>query len=181
MKKTSKEEILKEAIKLFKRQGYHNTSMANIGTSCGLIKGSIYHHFKNKEEIGEEALRYISEFFSENIFAIKNENLSTKKKLEKIVAITDEYFINSIGGCLLGNLASEVANQNDNFKLLINTYFQNWINCISEILNEQMSENEAYRLAFEYVSALQGAIIMFNLTNDKENYLSIGQSLINKV
>ena len=41
IKKTSKEEILKESIKLFKIRGYSNTSMANMAEACGLIKGSI--------------------------------------------------------------------------------------------------------------------------------------------
>ena len=59
IKKTSREEILKESISLFKIKGYSNTSMANIAEACGLIKGSIYHHFKSKDEIGLESLKYI--------------------------------------------------------------------------------------------------------------------------
>ena len=48
IKKTDRESILKQAIRLFKLHGYYNTTMANIGDACGLIKGSIYHYFKSK-------------------------------------------------------------------------------------------------------------------------------------
>jgi TetR/AcrR family transcriptional repressor of nem operon len=37
--------------------------MSNIAESCGLLKGSIYHHFKSKDEIGLEALNFIHLFF----------------------------------------------------------------------------------------------------------------------
>jgi len=99
IKKTSKEEILKESIKLFKIRGYSNTSMANIAEACGLIKGSIYHHFKSKEEIGLESLKYIHNYFAEFIFSIAyRSDLSDKQKIELIVKKTDDYFLHSEGG-----------------------------------------------------------------------------------
>ena len=79
IKKTSREEILKESIKLFKIRGYSNTSMANIAEACGLIKGSIYHHFKSKDEIGLESLKYIHNYFVEHIFSIAFRNFSNTK------------------------------------------------------------------------------------------------------
>ncbi len=181
IKKTTKEEILLEAIKLFKTKGYFNTSMADIGNACGLIKGSIYHHFKNKEEIGLEALKYIDEFFVKNIFIIKDETSTTKQKLEKLVKKTDEYFLNSVGGCLLGNLASEVSRQNNEFKVIINLYFEKWQECVFQILNEKLEEDRANFFSYEYICALQGALIMMNLTDDSSSYLEIGKKLKEKV
>ena len=81
IKKTSKEEILKESIKLFKIRGYSNTSMANIAEACGLIKGSIYHHFKSKDEIGLESLKYIHNYFDKEVFSIAyRSDLSDKQR-----------------------------------------------------------------------------------------------------
>ncbi|AXH08945.1 hypothetical protein CP960_04670 [Malaciobacter halophilus] len=181
IKKTSKEEILNKAIMLFKTQGFSNTSMANIADECGLIKGSIYHHFKNKYEIGLEALKYISEYFDKNIFSIKDETLLTKEKLEKIVKKTDEYFLNSTGGCLLANLATEVSNQNEEYKAVIVKYFKTWEECLTKILQEKYTKKEAQNLAYEYICTLQGSIIMFNLTNDKAKLLIVGKNLLSKV
>jgi len=39
IKKTSRDEILKESVKLLKIKGYYNTSMADIAKACGLLKG----------------------------------------------------------------------------------------------------------------------------------------------
>ena len=80
--KTDKETILKDSIALFKLHGYHNTTMAKIGEACGLIKGSIYHYFKSKEELGLESLRYIHRYFEEIFSPSRTESIyPTVKKL----------------------------------------------------------------------------------------------------
>lgn len=179
-RKTSREEILNKAICLFKTRGFNNTSMANIADECGLIKGSIYHHFKNKDEIGLEALRYIGEYFDKNIFSIKDEKSSYQEKLKKIVKKTDNYFLKSDGGCLLGNLATEVANQNEKYKATIVRYFETWEKALVQILEEKHSRSEAKDLAYKYICALQGAIIMLNLTKNEKRFLKVGKELLSK-
>jgi len=66
--KTDKETLLKKSIHLFKVYGYYKTSIADIATACGLIKGSIYHHFKGKQELGLACLKSIHNHFNEEIF-----------------------------------------------------------------------------------------------------------------
>ncbi|MDD5016295.1 MAG: TetR/AcrR family transcriptional regulator [Atribacterota bacterium] len=43
--------IIKNAKKLFLRNGFECTSMSNIADACGINKSLIYHHNKNKEEL----------------------------------------------------------------------------------------------------------------------------------
>jgi TetR/AcrR family transcriptional regulator, lmrAB and yxaGH operons repressor len=178
IKKTSREEILKESIKLFKIRGYYNTSMANIADACGLIKGSIYHHFKSKDEIGLESLKYIHNYFAENIYSIAEESeLSDKEKIELFVEKLDEYFLHSEGGCLLGNLALEVSSENIAFKEEIQSYFLAWENALAKILESMYGEDVAMSLAKEYVALTQGAIMMMNLYNSPEGYLKVGEKI----
>ena len=182
IKKTSKEEILKESIKLFKIRGYSNTSMANIAEACGLIKGSIYHHFKSKDEIGLESLKYIHNYFAEFIFSIAfRSDLSDKQKIELIVKKTDEYFLQSEGGCLLGNLALESSTLNLDFKEEIKAYFTAWENALIKIFENKYSKIEASNLAKEYVALTQGAIMMMNLYDSSENYLKVGEKIISLI
>jgi len=178
LKKTSKEEILKASIQLFKQRGYHNTSMANIAEACGLIKGSIYHHFKSKDEIGLESLRYIHNYFNENIYCIaSNDKLNNKEKLSLFVKKTDEYFLNSKGGCLLGNLALEASYENTFFKEEIKSYFTNWETALQSILEEKYGTSKSIEFAKSYVALTQGTIMMMNLYDDNTEYLEIGKKL----
>lgn len=182
MKKTSKEEILKKSIELFKLRGYHNTSMANIAEACGLIKGSIYHHFKSKDEIGIEALKYIHNYFEENIYSIAyKEELKTKEKIELFIKKVDEYFLDSKGGCLFGNLALELSDEKDQFKDEIKVYFKQWEEALSKILEDKYSKEEAQELSKEYVASTQGAIMMMNLYGDSSDYLKLGKKIISLI
>ncbi len=182
IKKTSKEEILKHSIKLFKLQGYYNTSMANIATECGLIKGSIYHYFKSKDEIGLESLKYIHRYFEEQIYSIAYRNdIQDKEKIVLFVKEVDEYFLHSEGGCLLGNLALEVSAENLAFKDEIRAYFLAWEEALLFILKNYYPKKEAKELSKEYVALTQGAIMMMTLYNETSSYLKVGQKIINLI
>ena len=45
------EEILAAAASLFREKGYHATSVRDIAESVGLLKGSLYHYIRSKEEL----------------------------------------------------------------------------------------------------------------------------------
>jgi AcrR family transcriptional regulator len=51
---TRKAEILSAAAELFAQQGFAGTSVRDIANACGILSGSIYHHFSAKEELVEE-------------------------------------------------------------------------------------------------------------------------------
>jgi TetR/AcrR family fatty acid metabolism transcriptional regulator len=44
-------QILEAAIRVFARNGYHGSRIADIATEAGIAYGLVYHYFKNKEEI----------------------------------------------------------------------------------------------------------------------------------
>ena len=179
IKKTSREEILKHSIKLFKINGYYNTSMANIADACGLIKGSIYHHFKSKEEIGLESLKTINNYFIENIYSIVyDETMSIEKRVVLFIKENDEYFLHSEGGCLLGNFALEVSNENVAFKEEIRDYFSKWELALAHLFEQKFDKTSALELAQEFVALTQGEIMMMNLYNERVRYLRVGKKII---
>ena len=162
--KTDRESIIKKSIHLFKVHGYYSTTMANIGDACGLIKGSIYHHFKSKEELALECLKYIHEVFNKEIFSIAYvDNLSSQEKLHLFTKGVEEYFLNSEGGCLLGNFALEISNNIPLLKKEIIDYFNHWENAIYEILKSELGEKKAKEKAMQVVSSTQGSIMIMRL------------------
>ena len=46
-----KNEILDAAGILFTEKGYDNTSVTDIMNAVGIAKGTLYHHYKSKEDI----------------------------------------------------------------------------------------------------------------------------------
>ncbi|MFC4347337.1 TetR/AcrR family transcriptional regulator [Kordiimonas lipolytica] len=47
----AKERILKEAIDLFYEKGFERTTVRDIAARAGILSGSLFHHFKSKQEI----------------------------------------------------------------------------------------------------------------------------------
>jgi AcrR family transcriptional regulator len=52
-----REEILEVAAKLFASKGFEATSIRDIGDGAGILSGSLYHHFKSKEEMLHDLLK----------------------------------------------------------------------------------------------------------------------------
>ncbi|HZP97150.1 MAG TPA: TetR/AcrR family transcriptional regulator [Candidatus Limnocylindria bacterium] len=48
---TREEEILAAAARIFREKGYHGTSVRDIAESVGLLKGSLYHYIRSKDEL----------------------------------------------------------------------------------------------------------------------------------
>ncbi len=44
-------EILAAAARMFREKGYHGTSVRDIAESVGLLKGSLYHYIRSKEQL----------------------------------------------------------------------------------------------------------------------------------
>ncbi len=177
--KTDKESIIKKSIHLFKVHGYYSTTMANIGNACGLIKGSIYHHFKSKEELALECLKYIHTIFDENIFSIAyRDNLSPSKKLTLFTKEVEEYFLNSEGGCLLGNFALEISNNIPSLKEEIIHYFKNWEAAVYTILEPKLGEEEARKKSIQVVSNTQGSIMLMRLYGTPSVFKAQNQEIL---
>lgn len=54
-------EILKNSLKVLSRNGYENTTIANIATESGVSRGILHYYFSNKEDLVSKVLAYASE------------------------------------------------------------------------------------------------------------------------
>ena len=66
--KTDPSNLIHVSLQLFRKKGYKRTSMADIGRESGLLKGSIYHHFPNKERLLIEVVDHVCNLFEEGVF-----------------------------------------------------------------------------------------------------------------
>jgi AcrR family transcriptional regulator len=47
----NREDIIVAAAKVFRTKGYHAATVQDIADAVGILKGSLYHHFKSKEDL----------------------------------------------------------------------------------------------------------------------------------
>lgn len=87
-----KEKIIEGATRCFARFGYAKTTLDDIGKSVGLKKNSLYHYFKNKEDLFFVILnREINKYTNESELALS----SVKGIKNKIIT----YFETKLAGC----------------------------------------------------------------------------------
>ncbi len=60
-----KESILKSAMDIFSKAGFHNADLDQIAANAGVGKGTIYRYFKNKKDLYLNTLEYAIEEFYE--------------------------------------------------------------------------------------------------------------------
>src|ERR671935_1484323 len=74
-----REELTREAARLFAEKGYHGTSIGELAEAMGVQKGSLYAHIESKQDLLWEALRDGAAAFHAALDAIPDELPATEK------------------------------------------------------------------------------------------------------
>jgi AcrR family transcriptional regulator len=77
------DQLLEAATRLFKEQGYHNTSMQDLADALGVQKGSLYYYIESKEELLRTLLERATSFLGARIDEIYAQDLSPVEKLRQ--------------------------------------------------------------------------------------------------
>ncbi len=74
-----REELAREAARLFAEKGYHGTSIGALAEAIGVQKGSLYAHIEGKQDLLYEAMRQGAEAFHGALDAIPEDLPATEK------------------------------------------------------------------------------------------------------
>lgn len=171
IQKVDRQEVIKRALEVFKEHGYHKSSMADLGKACGLLKGSIYHHFSGKEDLMNAVIDYLSGYYENNVFSIRDDSSKTgEQKLAFLVEKSEEIFLSHRKGCLMASIGLETVNIVPSFTKKIRDFFGNWVDCLATIFEDKHSTLKAKELAEQSVQEIEGAVLLVQLFQD-DNYL----------
>ena len=79
MRQTKRDELVKSALKIFYRNGFHATGMDMLAAESGVSKTSMYKHFRTKEDLILAVLRLRDENFRNWLFRRMEEAGDTPK------------------------------------------------------------------------------------------------------
>jgi TetR/AcrR family transcriptional repressor of nem operon len=173
---TTRDQILDAATRLIHLQGYHCTSLDDVLKASGVGKGNFYYHFKSKEELGYAIIDRVTRRFIEHTLdpafadTAGDPIAQVHAFLERVVGNQRER--NCVGGCPIGNLASELSDVHEGFRQRLAGIFAAWRTKLTEALSRsqlrgRVRENfEPSALAQFLVAALEGAILLTKVTKD---------------
>ena len=179
MQKTDIGTVIARTLELFRRQGYHKTTMADVAAACGLLKGSLYHYFPSKEALAKAVMDEVHARFARAVFACADEpGLGAEARLERMMAETEAYFLNGAGGCVIGNIALEAIDLIPDFAPAIRAYFREWTAAIARIMASRYPADQAERKAERAVAEIQGAIMMMRIYGDSAKLVQTTRGIL---
>ena len=170
----TQENILKSARDLFLSQGYPATTIDQIVESAGVSKGSFYHAFPSKEEMGIVLLEWYQQggeqLFLNGPFAqIKDPKKKMFAYIDHIENVSKELWGH---GCLLGTLGLELAETSPKIRKRISKIFNHLILELEPLFQPVERNNgskagpTAKDTAEQFLMTMEGAIMFARVNND---------------
>lgn len=178
MSKT-KNAIFEAAIKVFSSSGYNGATMDDIALTAGVAKGTLYYHFKSKEEIFKyivkEGMNKIKENVQKNVD--NEEDIVSKLKVLCKVQIDLVYKNRDFFKVIISQLWGTELRQ-----LELRDIVQNYIMLIEKYLSEAMEngiiKNGSTSLkAYTFFGALCSTIVYELINEDTINLDEIIENL----
>jgi AcrR family transcriptional regulator len=172
----TRDAILTAAKRLMLIKGYNATSLDGLLGASGVGKGSFYHYFKSKEDLGYAILDDIVTSFVERTldpcFADPDGHPIAQIRcfLDHVVEAQRERAC--VGGCPLGNLASEMSDVHEGFRARLAGVFSVWRERLTLALRDAQRRGDVgndcrVEVVAEFlVASLEGAILMTKVSKD---------------
>jgi TetR/AcrR family transcriptional repressor of lmrAB and yxaGH operons len=181
VKKVDQLVIAERASELFIQRGFTNTSLSEIGEACGVLKGSLYHHFENKEHILLFILERLRSDLGEYVFSIADsKDLPAPQRLKQINNFLKDYFLEK-RACLIAMISMESDLISEDARKIMNGIFQDWKQAYVKIFKNYHTPYMAEIHATNSIIFIEGAIVWMRITQEnlplKRAFKSIEQNL----
>ena len=156
-------QVIENLMKVFWEKGYEATTMQDLVKSSGLLKGSLYGAFGDKQAIYLSALKHYNRTHIQAVIDMLNGEGSARQKISRLFDNVIESTRRSLfaGGCMLCNASLEKASTDSKVKSEIKTTIRRLkVAIVDAISAEDMNEDRAASLAAFIVSAYFGTRVL---------------------
>jgi len=136
-KKNIRSKILNVAHDMLWQDGYKEASVNNMVAEAGVSKGAFFHYFPTKQNLADQVMEsYVSEQVFKSIDTHLTEASTVKDGLLSWLFDVFQNFEKADfrGGCMIGNFALEMSDNDDHMRERLKTMFLDWENRITNHL-----------------------------------------------
>ena len=174
--RSTREAIVEAATRLIHVHGYTKTSLDDVLRETGVGKGNFYYHFRSKEDLGYAILdRIIASFIGRTLEPCFSDPEGSP--LAHIRCFLDRVLEaqrrrNCVGGCAMGNLASELSDVHEGFRTRLAGVFTAWRERLTRALEDAQRRGEVgpecqpQAVAQFVVASLEGAMLLSKVTKE---------------
>lgn len=172
--------VLDAAFEAFQARGYHATSVQDLLQLSGLSGGALHHHFPTKKALALAVLRErVAQAVETTWIAPVRTATSARNGIADVLAAIrselDER--GAVRGCPLGNMASELALADPDFRTVAAHLFAGWRAAIAAKLREDGTDGDPDALASTVVAAYSGAMAQAKAAQDSRPLVACAEAL----
>ena len=172
-----KENLVRTAMRLFRRQGYASTGLQQILAESGAPKGSLYHYFPGgKEAVGEAAIGMAAGMVRDMLAGLAARHTDPKAFLQAYCKVMAGWMEESDfrSGCPIATTVLETAPQSPPITAAGQRAVDGWIDVVAEVLaNRGMKRRAALRRAELVIAAMEGALILARVRRSTRPILEV--------
>jgi TetR/AcrR family transcriptional repressor of nem operon len=172
---SKREEIIQTAKRVIHSKGYQATAINDILQAASIGKGQFYHYFSSKHDLGLTVVEQLTREWEERLIVnILEGGDSAVVKLTKMLDSVLSYHEQVEGnpGCPMGNLAVEMSEHDEQFRLVLHTFFERWVTALDGVLTG-LSDETGFQPIVNYrahaqsiVAQIEGAILLMKAGTD---------------
>ena len=162
-KQTTREQLLDSAFQSFYKYGFQGANIATILNDVGINKGSMYHFFKSKKDLG---LAVISERIEKSLVDKYTKVLEKDEALKHLFDTLRSAPETLVYGCPLNKMSQEMVYIDDTFKQTLSSVYNTFETLIEQILLKEQI-NHTKRKSRLIIATYEGALMVYHLTQDK--------------
>jgi TetR/AcrR family transcriptional repressor of lmrAB and yxaGH operons len=159
-----KENLVRTAMRLFRRQGYASTGLQQIVAESGAPKGSLYHYFPSgKEALGESAVALAGRLMRETLCDLAARHSAPRAFLRAYCEVMAGWMEESgfRSGCPVATTLLETAPQSPAITAAGQRAIDGWIDVVAGVFAKAgMERREARSRAQLVIAAMEGALIL---------------------
>ncbi|HME69099.1 MAG TPA: helix-turn-helix domain-containing protein [Myxococcota bacterium] len=159
-----KDNLVRTAMRLFRRQGYASTGLQQIVSESGAPKGSLYHYFPDgKEALGEAAIALAGGMIREMLSDLAARHREPKAFLRAYCKVMAQWMEASgfHSGCPIATTLLETAPQSPTITAVGQHAIDEWIDVVAGVLSKGGVERPETRSRAQLIiAAMEGALIL---------------------
>lgn len=168
--------LLDAGLALLHANGFHGSGVQEIADAAGIPKGSFYSYFPSKEEFAVRVLEhYWARIDQEFAVHLRDHTVPPLQRVENFfqTMTEDNQSRNFALGCLIGNLALEIADHSADARATLANVMGQWSGLLADCLREARLDTADLPVqdrAAVIIEAWEGAVLRGRIEQSRRPY-----------
>ncbi len=174
-----RENLVRTAMRLFRRQGYASTGLQQILAESGAPKGSLYHYFPSgKEALGEAAVVLAGTMIAERLEGLAKRHRSPEAFLRGYARLMAGWMEQSQfrSGCPIATVLLETAPASASITKAGERAIDTWVAIVAGVYEAAGEERRRARSRAQLViAAMEGALVLARVRQSTRPILDVAK------